>query len=125
MFHLSIECGSCTQPTHDKFDHPLLDVLASVYEAGSIGKAAKNLGRSYRYVWGELKHWESVLNIGLVVWGKNGKGAELTPPAIAFLVAVSKTQTDLAPHVAHIKNCFEQCVSALQRASVAPLTPKP
>jgi putative molybdopterin biosynthesis protein len=114
MLHLSIGYKFSKEPTFNRLEHPLLEVLESVYETGSIGKAAKHLGRSYRHVWGELKHWESELNADLIVWGKSGKGAELTPQAIAFLVAVSKTQVDLAPQVAHIKNCFQQCVTVLQ-----------
>ncbi|WP_310628459.1 LysR family transcriptional regulator [Limnohabitans sp.] len=117
MFHLSIEYNSSNRPTSNRLEHPLLEVLESVYESGSIGKAAKQLGRSYRHVWGELKHWESTLNTNLIVWGRNGKGAELTPQAIEFLDAVSKIQVDLAPQFAHIKNCLQQCVTVLQATS--------
>ena len=97
-------------------EHPLLALLESVYKTGSIMKAAKELGRSYRHVWGELKHWESELNANLIVWGRNGKGAELTPQAIEFLVAVSQTQADLAPQLAQIKHRFQQCVNVLKNA---------
>mgnify|MGYP000193307473 CR=1 FL=1 len=114
MFHLSLEYKFSTEPTANRLEHPLLEILESVQETGSIGKAAKQLGRSYRHVWGELKNWESELNTNLIIWGRNGKGAELTPQATAFLLAVSKTQTDLAPHVAHIKNSFRECVSVLK-----------
>ena len=119
MFHLSLEYNFSNQPTNDRLGHPLLEALESVNATGSIGKAAKHLGRSYRHVWGELKHWESVLNTELIVWGRSGKGAKLTPQAIAFLLAVSKTQTDLAPQVAHIKSCFHECLSALKNSSSA------
>jgi putative molybdopterin biosynthesis protein len=95
-------------------EHPLLAILESVYKTGSIVKAAKHLGRSYRHVWGELKHWESELNANLIVWGRSGKGAELTPQAIGFLVAVSQTQADLAPQLAQIKHRFQQCVNILK-----------
>jgi putative molybdopterin biosynthesis protein len=104
MHHLSIHV----------LEHPLFDILESVYKTGSIMKAAKHLGRSYRHVWGELKHWESELNANLIVWGRSGKGAELTPQAIAFLAAVSQTHADLAPQLAHIKHRFQQCVSVLK-----------
>jgi putative molybdopterin biosynthesis protein len=103
-----------TEPTRHRLEHPLLEVLESVHETGSIGKAAKHLGRSYRHVWGELKHWESELNTSLIVWGRTGKGSELTPQAIDFLLAISKTQMELEPQVAQIKNRFEQCVSVLK-----------
>jgi putative molybdopterin biosynthesis protein len=113
-FHLSIACKLSTEPTRHRLEHPLLEVLESVHETGSIGKAAKHLGRSYRHVWGELKHWESELNTSLIVWGRTGKGSELTPQAIDFLLAISKTQMELEPQVAQIKNRFEQCVSVLK-----------
>ncbi len=107
MFHISIHT----------LEHPLLAILESVYKTGSIMKAAKELGRSYRHVWGELKHWESELNANLIVWGRSGKGAELTPQAIEFLVAVSQTQADLAPQLAQIKRRFQQCISVLKNTN--------
>ena len=119
MFHLSLEYKFSSQPANDRLGHPLLEVLESVSATGSIGKAAKLLGRSYRHVWGELKYWESVLNTDLIVWGRSGKGAKLTPQAIAFLLAVSKTQMDLAPQVAHIKSCFHECISVLKNSNSA------
>jgi putative molybdopterin biosynthesis protein len=100
--------------------HPLLALLESVHATGSIGKAAIRLGRSYRYVWGELKHWESELETDLIVWGRTSKGAELTPQALEFLVAVSQTQVDLEQQVELIKYRVEQCVSVLKRNSNLP-----
>ena len=117
-FHVSLGYKFSNEPTLDRLEHPLLEVLESVHQTGSIGKAAKHLGRSYRYVWGELKHWESELATKLIVWGRTGKGSELTPQAIQFLIAVSKTQVDLAPQIAHIKNHFEQCVTVLKNIPV-------
>lgn len=94
-------------------------LLECVYDTGSIGKAAKHLGLSYRRVWGELKHWESELNTNLIVWGRTGKGAELTPEAIEFLLEVSKTQLDLELQVAQIKHRVEKCVSVLKNSRAA------
>ncbi len=116
-FHWSIACKLSSGPTCHRLEHPLLEVLESVQQTGSIGKAAKHLGRSYRHVWGELKHWESELNTSLIIWGRTGKGSELTPQAIEFLLAISKTQVELEPQVAHIKNRFEQCVTVLKNNS--------
>lgn len=114
MFHLSIESQISDKQTCNTLEHPLLEILESVYKTGSIMKAAKQLRRSYRHVWGELKHWEAELNAHLIVWGKNGKGAELTPQAIEFLGAVSKTEMDLAPQLAQIKKRFQQCFIILR-----------
>ena len=55
MLHLSLEYKFAKEPTRHRLEHPLLDVLESVHQTGSIGRAAKQLGRSYRYVWSELK----------------------------------------------------------------------
>jgi molybdate transport repressor ModE-like protein len=116
MFHVSIGYTSAGNAAHQHLMHPLYEVLESVYEAGSIGKAAKQLGRSYRHVWGELKHWESELSADLIVWGKNGKGATLTPQAVEFLLAMSKTHAALAPQVADIKERLQQCIRILKDA---------
>lgn len=113
-FHLSLAYKFSNEPTRDRLEHPLLEVLESVHQTGSISKAAKHLRRSYRYVWGELKHWESELGTSLIIWGRTGKGSGLTPQAIQFLMAVSKSQVDLAPQIAHIKNHLEQCVTVLK-----------
>jgi putative molybdopterin biosynthesis protein len=113
-FHLSIAYKFPNEPTLNRLGHPLIEVLESVHSAGSIAKAAKHLGRSYRHVWGELKHWESELKTSLIVWGRTGKGSELTPQAIEFLVVVSETQVDLEPQVAHIKDRLEQCMTVLK-----------
>jgi molybdate transport repressor ModE-like protein len=118
FFQLAIGSAYANNPA--RMAHPLFDVLETLHQTGSISKAAKRLGRSYRHVWGELKHWEHELNTSLVVWGRSGKGAGLTPDAIQFLGAISKTQTDLAPQVAHIKSCFEQCFSVLKNKREAP-----
>jgi putative molybdopterin biosynthesis protein len=120
MLHLSIEYKFSKEPTRNSLGHPLLALLESVHATGSIGKAAIRLGRSYRYVWGELKHWESELETDLIVWGRTSKGAELTPQALAFLVAVSQTQVDLEQQVELIKYRVEQCVSVLKRNSNLP-----
>jgi len=117
MLHLSIEYKFSKAPTRNRLEHPLLALLESVHTTGSIGKAATHLGRSYRYVWGELKHWESELQTDLIVWGRTSKGAELTPQALAFLQAVSRTQVDLEQQVELIKNRVEQCISVLKSHS--------
>lgn len=114
MLHLSIEYKFSKEPTRNSLGHPLLELLESVHATGSIGKAATHLGRSYRYVWGELKHWESELETDLIVWGRTSKGAELTPKALQFLLAVSQTQADLEQQVELIKHRVEQCVSVLR-----------
>ena len=119
MIHLSIEYKFSQKPTSNRLEHPLILLLESVNETGSIGKAAKQLNLSYRYVWGELKHWETELNTDLIVWGKTSKGATLTPEAIQFLLEVAQTQFDLQQQVAQIKHRVEKCVSVLKNSRTA------
>lgn len=122
MIHLSIEYKFSKKPTSNRLEHPLILLLESVNETGSIGKAAKQLKLSYRHVWGELKRWETELNTNLIVWGKTSKGATLTPEAIQFLLELNKTQLDLQQQVAHIKNRVEKCVCVLNNSRISHLT---
>ncbi len=78
--------------------NPVFDLLSSLQEHGSIRHAATAQGRSYRYVWGELKHWEEVLGQPLVQWVQ-GKRAELTPFAQRLLWAERQARVRLTPHI--------------------------
>jgi molybdate transport repressor ModE-like protein len=118
--HLSIAYKLCNESTREKLEHPLLAILESVHETGSISQAAKHLGRSYRYVWGELKHWELELNTDLIVWGRTSKGVRLTPQALAFLSEIAKAHVDLEREIALIKNRVEQCIAVLKTAPNTP-----
>ena len=95
MKYISIEYKFSDKPTNHRVEHPLIRLLESLQAQGSIGEAAKFLGRSYRHVWGELKFWEQQLDAHLVVWGQSGKSASLTDEAIQYLQAVSKSQDEL------------------------------
>ena len=123
MIHLSIEYKFSEKPTSDKLEHPLILLLETVNATGSIGKAAKELKLCYRQVWGELKHWETELNTNLIVWGKTGRGASLTPEAIQFLLEVCQTQLDLQQQVAQIKHRVQKCVSLLKNSRTARSAP--
>jgi putative molybdopterin biosynthesis protein len=46
----------------------MMDVLHAVRAHGSISAAARQMGLSYRHVWGQLKEWEAQLGHGLIVW---------------------------------------------------------
>jgi putative molybdopterin biosynthesis protein len=123
MIHLSIEYKFSKKPTSDRLEHPLTLLLETVKTTGSIGKAAKQLKQCYRQVWGELKHWETELNTNLIVWGKTGKGASLTPEAIQFLSEITQTQLDLQQQVTEIKHRVKKCVSVLKNSRTARLAP--
>ena len=113
MVRLSIANSFTDQPTRHRLAHPLLDVLESVHATGSIAQAAKDMHRSFRSVWGELKHWESELNTDLIIWGRTGKGAELTPRALAFLQKMTQSQVDLEQQITQIERQMEKCFSLL------------
>src|ERR1700729_447357 len=53
--------------------NPMFELLAALLEGGSIRHAARNLGRSYRYVWDALHRWEQVLQSPLVTWAQGQK----------------------------------------------------
>jgi molybdate transport repressor ModE-like protein len=101
--YVSVEYKFSDKPTPNRVEHPLLTLLESVHAKGSIAGAAEHLGRSYRYVWGELKHWEVELDAKLVVWGRCSGGAELTVEAIDFLRAMSRSQKELEKNILEIK----------------------
>lgn len=57
-------------------------ILQAVDETGSIKKAAARIGRSYRFVWGQLKQAEQAFGEPLVdarVGGREEKRSSVTP----------------------------------------------
>jgi molybdate transport system regulatory protein len=58
------------------------EILQAIKKHGSIARAAKSLGMSYRFVWKYLKKIERVLDSAVVEkrrGGKSGGGTKLTP----------------------------------------------
>ncbi len=87
--------------------HPLMDLLQSVAKEGSISAAARQLGLSYRHVWGELKRWEEVLGNELIVWEK-GQSARLTEFGDKLMWAERQTQARLAPQIEALRADLER-----------------
>lgn len=54
-------------------------LLEQIEKQGSLNKAAKALGMSYRAAWGRLKNTEDVLGDSLVLKTRGRKGCSLTP----------------------------------------------
>jgi putative molybdopterin biosynthesis protein len=79
-------------------DNPLFDLLKAVHEHGSIQRAAKALGASYRHVWGQLRLWQDQLGEPIVVW-EQGQPAQLTPFAERLLWAETHARARLTPHI--------------------------
>ncbi|MDE2606518.1 MAG: helix-turn-helix transcriptional regulator [Burkholderiales bacterium] len=76
----------------------LMDLLHAVQEQGSISAAARQVGLSYRHVWGELRRWEAQLGHPLLVWEK-GQRARLAPFGEKLLWAERQAQARLAPQI--------------------------
>lgn len=66
------------------FGFGLIAILQAVAKAGSIKRAASDLGQSYRHVWGRVKEAEQGIGTALVVTHVGGQGlqrSELTAAA--------------------------------------------
>ena len=87
--------------------NPLMDLLQAVSSAGSISAGARQLGLSYRHVWGELKRWENELGNELVVWEK-GQSARLTEFGAKLMWAERQAQARLAPQIEALRGDLER-----------------
>lgn len=87
--------------------NPLMDLLRAVSSAGSISAGARQLGLSYRHVWGELKRWENELGNELVVWEK-GQSARLTEFGAKLMWAERQAQARLAPQIEALRADLER-----------------
>jgi putative molybdopterin biosynthesis protein len=87
--------------------HPLLAMLAAVHASGSISAAARQLGLSYRHVWGELKRWEIELGQPLVHWAK-GQSAMLAPFGEKLLWSERRALARLAPQIEALRSELER-----------------
>lgn len=87
--------------------NPLLDLLAAVARCGSISGAARELGLSYRHVWGELKRWEKALGGSLIVWEK-GQAARLTEFGAKLMWAERQAQARLRPQIEALRADLER-----------------
>jgi molybdate transport repressor ModE-like protein len=70
------------------FGFGLIAILQAVARTGSIKQAARDLGLSYRHVWGRIKKAEQSLGRALVVTHLGGQGvqrSELTPAATRLI----------------------------------------
>lgn len=102
-------------------DNPLFDLLSAVREHGSIQHAAKALGASYRHVWGQLKHWEEVLDEPLVSWVQ-GQPARLTPFAERMVWAEARARARLTPHIEALRVELERVLAEALDGSQQVLT---
>ena len=92
--------------------NPLLDLLQAVREQGSISGAARQMGLSYRHVWGQLKEWQVTLGHELIVWDR-GQAARLTPFADKLLWAERLAQARLAPQIEALRAELERALATV------------
>jgi len=107
QFHYSLSDDSSPSQVRN----PLIDLLQAVSAQGSISGGARQLGFSYRHVWGELKRWEDKLGRPLVVWEK-GQRATLTEFGSKLMWAEQQAQVRLSPQIdalrAELERTFDQ-----------------
>ncbi|MBU7574933.1 MAG: insulinase family protein [Hydrogenophaga sp.] len=102
-----------TSPTPERSSHPvqlrnpMMDVLHAVRSSGSISGAARELGLSYRHVWGQLKDWEAGLGQALIFW-ERGQAARLTPFGERLLMAERLAQARLGPQMESLRAELER-----------------
>ena len=87
--------------------NPLIDLLQAVASQGSISAAARQLGLSYRHVWGELKRWETELGGELLIWEK-GQSARLSEFGSKLMWAERQAQARLAPQIEALRAELER-----------------
>ena len=90
--------------------NPLMDLLQAVRASGSISGATRQLGLSYRHVWGELKRWEQLLGHNLIVWDK-GQPARLSEFGDKLLWAERQAQARLSPQIEALRADLERVFS--------------
>ena len=92
-----------------------LRIFDSIQRTGSIHAAAKELGMSYRGVWGKIKATEERFGERLLVksvGGLTGGGSQLTPQAIALVEAYRNMQDYLTDEADKLfENTYEGILS--------------
>jgi molybdate transport system regulatory protein len=92
-----------------------LRIFDSIQRTGSIHAAAKELGMSYRAVWGKIKATEERLGKMLLVksvGGLTGGGSQLTPQAVALVEAYRNMQDYLTEEADKLfENTYEAILS--------------
>ena len=108
--HLEYRFTTDAQQRGAAFANPLVDLLRTLRDTGSISAAARATGSSYRHTWGALKQWEVTLGAPLVVWVK-GQRAHLTPLAERLLWAETRARTRLTPHIEALRSELERVLT--------------
>lgn len=78
------------------FGHGRMRLFQLIDELGSLSKAARSLGMSYRAAWGKIKEMEHATGTALVCsQGSKREGYSLTPEGRALLLAFARWFDDV------------------------------
>ncbi|MFO1206250.1 MAG: substrate-binding domain-containing protein [Burkholderiales bacterium] len=99
MFQVKVNCSwFLARDVPQELDGPLFPLLQAIRDSGSLGKAAKQIGTSYRYAWGLVGKWQHLLGQPLVL-KERGRGARLAPLGESLLWAEQRLRARLAPQL--------------------------
>jgi putative molybdopterin biosynthesis protein len=99
MFRVKVSCSwFLDREIPEELDGPLFPLLQAIRDSGSLGKAAKQVGTSYRYAWGLVGKWQTLLGQPLVL-KERGRGASLAPLGEKLLWAERRLRARLAPQL--------------------------
>ena len=99
MFRVKVNCSwFLEREVPQELDGPLFPLLQAIRESGSLGKAAKQVGTSYRYAWGLVGKWQALLGQPLVL-KERGRGARLAPLGETLLWAERRLRARLTPQL--------------------------
>jgi len=105
-----------TDATGRRFGPELFELLRAIRTTGSVQRAAKATGYSYRHVWNLTAKWSSFFS-GPLVEFKRGKGAKLTPLGERLLWAEERIEASLSLHMNNLAAELEREISeALEMA---------
>lgn len=91
-------------------DATLFEVLYAIHETGSVAAAARQVGMSYRHVWGLTGKWEKRLGKPLVSL-QRGRGAHLTEFGRTLLWAQELVEARLTPDLESVRQEIERALS--------------
>ena len=86
------------------FGRGISEILKAIQQTGSIKAAARELDKSYRYIWAKLKQTEQALGLRLVqarVGGQGARRSELTPLAQSLVSEFDALRDELFEIVEH------------------------
>lgn len=99
MFQVKVNCSwFLARDIPQELDGPLFPLLQAIRDSGSLGKAAKQIGTSYRYAWGLVGKWQDLLGQPIVL-KERGRGARLAPLGESLLWAEQRLRARLAPQL--------------------------